>query len=970
MNDLSTNDYNLANLTRITAKRYGFDLFTTPRYRWKFTDIAFEEMTALLVRECAKGIGTFVDIGAHHGFYEVLVGTSNPSCALLAFEPVPENCAILGRNLELNGVHASVCQCAVSDQAGRSAFQVSEETSQSGFVANPDAGVLKSIDVDVVQLDQYLDRLTDAAVMVKIDTEGNEVKVLEGMRRIIGTHDDLRLIVEVNPRCLEANGESPEALLGIVDRLGFEVFVIDDVAMRYVKYHPGSDWEGYMGDRTYRNIYCVKKERSLNLCFFSHSAGLYGAERSLLELVDSLTANYGSVCTVVLPHHGPLQGMLEERGAAVLTVDCHWWCSETLPTGRDVDALMQASCENVGRCLPAVERLSPDVIVTSTLVIPWGAVAALWLDRPHVWLVREFGQLDHGLAFYFSFQKTLEIVQEASDHIVANSEAVKDTLFSQVDSDRCTVAYPNNISLAGPVTSGRSYFKYPGSTKLIISGPVTRSKGQDDAIHAVMRLVESGRDVELCVIGPADSAFGDGLKALVQTGGLGDRIQFLGFAEDVRQLIEQADIALVCSRHEAFGRVTAESMILGRPVIGTNTGGTVELVDDGRNGFLYSPGDVGQLAERIAFLVDHPEKAKELGEQARKDIVRKLAERPLDAIASRICRAIKGKRNPNSPQLLRLVLGWQQGTQARLEEHLLEARTRLGAMDVQLRSARERSDLLLNEKEQAVQVLSAQIAEREQAVQVLSAQIAERGQAVQSLSSQVAEREQAVQVLSAQIAERGQAVQSLSSQVAEREQAVQSLSSQVAERAQQVQTLTAQLREVVTSPAWRAALRLRHIRALLAPPNSRRARAFRYLAAPLARISTRRKLEGDLALVRASGLFDAGWYLAHNPDVASANVDPLRHYLASGGMEGRNPHPWFDSHFYLSRYPDVAASGANPLVHYLRHGGLEGRDPNPHFSGSQYLELHPEIREDGRTPLVHYVSQRGAPAPGAVTRPR
>ena len=61
-------------------------------------------------------------------------------------------------------------------------------------------------------------------------------------------------------------------------------------------------------------------------------------------------------------------------------------------------------------------------------------------------------------------------------------------------------------------------------------------------------------------------------------------------------------------------------------------------------------------------------------------------------------------------------------------------------------------------------------------------------------------------------------------------------------------------------------------------------------------------------LAAASGLFDSSFYLQSNPDVAAAGVNPLVHYLASGGLEGRDPHPLFDSSFYLQSNPDVAAA--------------------------------------------------------------
>jgi glycosyltransferase involved in cell wall biosynthesis len=90
---------------------------------------------------------------------------------------------------------------------------------------------------------------------------------------------------------------------------------------------------------------------------------------------------------------------------------------------------------------------------------------------------------------------------------------------------------------------------------------------------------------------------------------------------------------------------------------------------------------------------------------------------------------------------------------------------------------------------------------------------------------------------------------------------------------------------------------------------------------------TRRYLReaGDLRLLRSSGLFDEVWYLAHNPDVAQAKLDPVLHYLRYGGFEGRDPGPSFCSSWYLEAYEDVKEAGINPLVHYLKYGRVEGR---------------------------------------------
>ena len=76
-------------------------------------------------------------------------------------------------------------------------------------------------------------------------------------------------------------------------------------------------------------------------------------------------------------------------------------------------------------------------------------------------------------------------------------------------------------------------------------------------------------------------------------------------------------------------------------------------------------------------------------------------------------------------------------------------------------------------------------------------------------------------------------------------------------------------------------------------------------------------------------IFDVEWYRAEYPDVAAANLDPVRHYFDNGFREGRNPNRYFDTNWYASSNPDVAAAGLNPFLHYLLYGAREGRRPAP-----------------------------------------
>jgi len=87
--------------------------------------------------------------------------------------------------------------------------------------------------------------------------------------------------------------------------------------------------------------------------------------------------------------------------------------------------------------------------------------------------------------------------------------------------------------------------------------------------------------------------------------------------------------------------------------------------------------------------------------------------------------------------------------------------------------------------------------------------------------------------------------------------------------------------------------------------------------------------EFDMALIAASGAFDAGYYLAHNHDVAANGLDPLAHFCRHGWKELRNPSPGFDVWWYWASHLDPASEWINPLVHYLIVGSAMGLAAKP-----------------------------------------
>lgn len=121
----------------------------------------------------------------------------------------------------------------------------------------------------------------------------------------------------------------------------------------------------------------------------------------------------------------------------------------------------------------------------------------------------------------------------------------------------------------------------------------------------------------------------------------------------------------------------------------------------------------------------------------------------------------------------------------------------------------------------------------------------------------------------------------------------------------------------------------------------------------------------EIAEIVASGLLDAAWYRARNPDIVAAGLDPAVHFVRFGAAEGRSPNRYFDTAWYVQQNPDILAAGLNPLTHFLRHGDLEGRRPHPLVDPAWYRHAY-DLAAD--TPaLAHFLTMRttGRIAPSA-----
>jgi glycosyltransferase involved in cell wall biosynthesis len=133
---------------------------------------------------------------------------------------------------------------------------------------------------------------------------------------------------------------------------------------------------------------------------------------------------------------------------------------------------------------------------------------------------------------------------------------------------------------------------------------------------AMKNLRKLAFDIKLWMVGNGLKHQVRSLKEFVSNQQLGGCVEFKGYIDDIGKVYKKIHALIMPSRGDAFGRVTAEAMAYGRPVIGANACATRELITDGFDGLLFRKGDADNLAEKMRMLIQNPGLLQELGANA------------------------------------------------------------------------------------------------------------------------------------------------------------------------------------------------------------------------------------------------------------------------------------------------------------------------------------------------------------------
>ena len=198
----------------------------------------FEPQETALVQSVVKSGDFVVDLGAHIGYYTLLFSKLvGPLGRVIAFEPAPDFCAILRRNVSTNGLtNVTIENAAVGATSHAGVLHLSANALDRYTEGRSGS---ETVPIEVVALDNYF----PAGIkidLLKIDIQGAEAAALRGMERVLAQSPNVRILMEFWPRGIRRAGGDPEALLAHLKSLGFI----------FAKELPGTDGAVY--------LYCTK----------------------------------------------------------------------------------------------------------------------------------------------------------------------------------------------------------------------------------------------------------------------------------------------------------------------------------------------------------------------------------------------------------------------------------------------------------------------------------------------------------------------------------------------------------------------------------------------------------------------------------------------------------------------------------------------------------------------------------------
>jgi glycosyltransferase involved in cell wall biosynthesis len=353
----------------------------------------------------------------------------------------------------------------------------------------------------------------------------------------------------------------------------------------------------------------------MRILFITHYSEMYGANKSLLQLIIELRRDFGIKPIVLLPRVGEICKEFEKEKIEFQISHFYWWVNNNKGIFQKV-LNIRKQIRNQFRVkhickLFSVENI--DLVYSNSVTINMGVFVSKKLHCPHIWHFRESMEQFH-FKYSLGERYARKLFHKGTNKFILISDYLIRSYSCYLPANKITRIY-NGINR---IELHRKGNQFEGVLKLCMVGVISEQKNQLDILKAIKILVEEHgiTNIHLHIIGTAAGVCLENIQDFIAVNNLIKYISFHGHQNNVNELLTKMNLGIMCSRDEAFGRVTIEYMLHRLPVIASNSGANPELIEPGKNGELYELYNAQDLANKIMSFVQNPELLQEYGRYA------------------------------------------------------------------------------------------------------------------------------------------------------------------------------------------------------------------------------------------------------------------------------------------------------------------------------------------------------------------
>lgn len=341
----------------------------------------------------------------------------------------------------------------------------------------------------------------------------------------------------------------------------------------------------------------------MKLVFLSHDGNCSGgAQKCLVDLLKGIRLKYpDSKIYMIFPYEGDLLNICSPYIDGYKVIPMCWWLLDDngiVPFRKKLSFIFK-SLKKAMKISRYLRMVKPDYAITNTIVLPYLALSCRFLSIKHIWFIHEIPATWNDRKFVFAAKTVYKWINRLSRNVIVPSNYAKSFYAREISVDKIGVV-DQAVDIAPRLSSPRE--KHERYTILLV-GTFDSNKGQLELLQAVKRIVNSGKDINCYLVG-ADAGSLSNCKEYIALNRLESNVVIIPFTEQIETYYLLADVLVVCSGFETFGRVAVEAQKCGLPVILSNVGANPERIEDGVNGLLYTKGDINDLVTKIEMLRD------------------------------------------------------------------------------------------------------------------------------------------------------------------------------------------------------------------------------------------------------------------------------------------------------------------------------------------------------------------------------